>query len=130
MMKRHPYYIVFALSRRLVEGMGVLKAAMQQEGNCGISLFAAFPDLPKECSVLLTLSEDKRYADTLLQLKHPEQKEQCFWQDFWREADAKAAMRTVANTRMKLASEAFALPKTLTFLYMCGVGRLEYLNIE
>ena len=23
------------------------------------------------------------YADTLLQLKHPEQEEQCFWQDFW-----------------------------------------------
>ena len=130
MMKRHPYYIVFAMSRRLVEGMGVLKAAMQQEGNCGISLFAAFPDLPKECSVLLTLSGDKRYADTLLQLKHPEQEEQCFWQDFWQEADAKAAMRTVANTRMKLASETFALPKTLTFLEMCGVGRLEYLNIE
>lgn len=35
----------------------------------------------------------------------------------------------LANTRLKIGGQEFALPKTVSFLELFGAGRIEHLNI-
>ncbi|MCD8104830.1 MAG: FHA domain-containing protein [Lachnospiraceae bacterium] len=133
MMKQHPYYVVFALNRRLFEGMEMLKSAMQQDGNCGVGIFAIFDNVPKECSLLIKMSPkgtvEHPAEHTVVYLKQPEKKEDSFMLDSYDDALAERSMRKLANTSIGLVSRAYALPRTLTFLEMLGVGRIEHLDI-
>jgi len=133
MMKQHPYYVVFALNRRLFEGMEMLKSAMQQDGNCGVGIFAIFDNVPKECSLLIKMSPkgtvEHLAEHTVVYLKQPEKKEDSFMLDSYDDALAERSMRKLANTSIGLVSRAYALPQTLTFLEMLGVGRIEHLDI-
>ena len=130
MLKKHPYYVVFAFSRRLLESMEVLKTAVQHEKTCGVSLIAAFEDLPKECSLLIRLNDaaQERHSHTVVYLKQLDRADDHFTLDSCSSRAADRAMRDVANTKLKLVSQAYDLPKTITFLEMYGAGRLEHLD--
>lgn len=134
-LKKHPYYIVFATSKRLFDSMGVLQNAMQQEESCGISIFALFEDVPKECAVLLRINEEDggRYPDktehTITYLRQLDREDASFTMDSFDEKAFRKSMRDIANIRLKIISSAYALPKTYTFLEMFGAGRIEHLNI-
>ncbi|MCD7819598.1 MAG: type VII secretion protein EssC [Lachnospiraceae bacterium] len=133
MMKRHPYYIIFALSKRLFDSMEMLKTAMQQEKNCSVSILAVFDDVPKECSLLLNFNQGQEGITSgehsVVYLRNPDRKESSFVLDTYSHKLAEKSMREIANTSLKLVSQAYALPKTLTFLEMLGVGRMEHLDI-
>lgn len=127
----HPYYIVFALNKRLFEGMEVLKTAMQQNETCGVSVIACFEDLPKECSVLITLDDlnQQENSNIITYLKEIDKVDDRFHLDTYEDKIANRAMRTLANIELKVLSQANALPQSYSFLEMYSVGRIEHLNI-
>lgn len=134
-LKEHPYYLVFAASKGLFDSMEVLKGAMQQEENCGVSVFTVFDNVPKECDVLLKINEpgEEEYGETgectAVYFRQLDKEDDQFVPDLFEERAALESMADMANISLRLVTEAYTLPKTYTFLEMYGAGRMEHLNI-
>lgn len=118
--------MVFALSKRIFDSMEVLKDVLQEEKNCGVSVLAVFDDLPKECSKVFQLNPAGEHAVSFL--REMERADENFHFDPYEEEAAEASMKQLSNISLKMVSQAFSLPKTITFLEMYGVGRVEHLN--
>lgn len=127
-LKTRPYYVVFALSKKTADSMEILKEILQQENNCGLTLFAIYNDIPKESTALFTL--DSSGYNRITYLNRQEYTEQMFMMDPINLEQASSAASNLSNISLKMVSEAYSLPKTLTFLEMFGVGKVEHLNIE
>lgn len=128
-LKARPYYVVFALSKRILDSMEVLKDVMQQEENCGVCVIAAFEDVPKDCSILFELDGALKGQHRAVYLNQLEREDDLFQLDTYNPAWARQAMKQIANTSLKLGAQAYELPKTVTFLDMYGVGRLRQLQL-
>ena len=126
MLKRRPYYVVFAFDQKQYESLEILKDILLEDKNMGVSVVSACRNLPKECSKII-------YVDTLtnnrvIQIKDIDTADVFFSRDVYLESVAGQAMRKVANISVRNEKAAFTLPKMVTFLEMFGVGRIEYLN--
>lgn len=127
-LKERPYYMIFALNKKVFDSMEVLKDVVQQETNCGISVLTAFEDLPKECFTIFELH--KSGDNVLIHLKDLEEDDIYFELDSYERELAEKSMKKVSNTYLKVVSQVYSLPKMLTFLEMYGVGKIEHLNIQ
>ena len=125
-LRERPYYLIIALSKRLIGGIESVKQIMKQEQNIGVGVISVYANIPKECSLLLQIREDD--ACSITYLRQPDKKDLPFLKDNFDESLARASMRTLANTSLKLISQSFSLPKSLSFLEMFGVGKVEHLN--
>ncbi len=125
-LRERPYYVVFALSKKLFDSMEVLKEAMKNEKTCGVSIITVFDELPKECFQLVELNKDN--CNILTYLKEIERDDDKFSVDEVSEDALISGAKLMANTDLKVMSQSYALPKTLSFLEMFGVGRVEHLN--
>ncbi len=126
-LRQQPYYMVFALSKKIFDCMEILKEAMQQEKNCGVSVITAFNDMPKECMLLFDIRSSGDNA--IVYLKDIARKDDHFKMDRFDPCLAEMSMKKVANTYLKTITQAYSLPKTVTFLEMYHAGRVEHLNI-
>lgn len=125
-LKSRPYYVVFALSKKIFQSMEILKDVLQEEKNCGVSVLAMFDDLPKECSLIFNLAQSGEYS--VIHLKQLDRSGDQFSLDGFQERAAANSMRELANTHLKVVAQTYSLPKMVTFLEMFGVGRVEHLN--
>lgn len=126
-----PYYIVITLSKKLLDGVEIIKRAIEKEETIGLSLITGFPDVPKECSIILELNkeEEEGFVNNMIYVRELDKEDETFVLDDFDEKEALSSMRVLANTKLRLVSQAYSLPKTFTFLEMFGVGRIEDLNI-
>lgn len=125
-LKERPYYFVITLNKNITDSMEILKDVMQEDNNRGVSIVAAYDDLPKECTKIYRLNpEGKNLVD---HIKLIEKDYEYFQSDLFEQDAALACMRQIANTRLKLLSTEYSLPKVLSFLEMYGAGRVEHLN--
>lgn len=125
-LKTRPYYMVFALSKRIFDSMEVLKDVMQADKNCGVSVLAVFDDLPKECVKIFNLKSSGEHS--VVHLKQIEKTDKTFRMDNYDPVAANRSMKKISNTSLRVVTQAYSLPKTVTFLEMYGVGRIEHLN--
>lgn len=125
-LKKRPYYVILAFSKRIFDSMEILKPVVQEECSLGVSVVAIFNDLPKECSKIIRLNSTGEHS--VLYLRQIERKADTFQIDSYDMELAERSMRILANTKLKMITQAYSLPKTLTFLEMFGVGRVEHLN--
>lgn len=125
-LKERPYYVVFAWNRQIYESIEVLKMAAKEEKNVGVSVVTFFDEVlqsaheiihlhPKEANRITYLKESKSYGEE-------------FFFDELDTVQAEKMMRMMANIKLKLLQEAYALPKMITFLELFGVGKVEHLN--
>lgn len=125
-LKKRPYYVVIALDRRIFDSMEVLKEVMQLDKNIGVSVLTSFEDLPKECTKIISLNKERE--GTLSYISEIERENDVFAMD-WMDGDAmRRSMHRISNISLKMVSMAYSLPKSLSFLEMYGVGRVEYLD--
>ena len=105
--------------------------AIEKEETIGLSLITGFPDVPKECSIILELNkeEEEGFVNNMIYVRELDKEDETFVLDDFDEKEALSSMRVLANTKLRLVSQAYSLPKTFTFLEMFGVGRIEDLNI-
>ncbi|MBR4091331.1 MAG: type VII secretion protein EssC, partial [Mogibacterium sp.] len=126
-LKTRPYYVVFAFSKKLFDSMEILKDVIQQENSVGVSVITLFEDIPKECSLLFNINESG--YNSITHLKEISRADDHFRFDSYDPVSAAKGMKTVANTKLKTVSQAYSLPKSLSFLEMYRAGRVEHLNI-
>lgn len=125
-LQRRPYYVIIALSKRIYDSMEILKDVLKRNENCGVSILAALEDLPKECSKIFAITNSgEGTVQYLHDLEHPEEH---FKLEEYAPSSATQCVRMLANTRLKTGSQAYLLPKMVTFLEMFGAGRIEHLN--
>ena len=129
--KERPYYIVFALNKKLFDSVEVFKKAVQQDFSIGVSVITGFPDVPKECRVLLELNKQSgdKLVNDILYVKELDREDDYFVPDIFEAEDALKSMQILANTKLRLISQEYTLPKTISFLEMYDVGKIEDLNI-
>lgn len=126
-LKKRPYYFIFALDKRIFDSMELLKSVLQVECNIGVTILAAFDELPKECSKIFQMNDSGK--NEIIHLKQLERASDYFCLDSYDEAKCIEAMKRVANTSLKIVSQNNTLPKMVTFLEMLGVGCVEHLNV-
>ena len=126
-LNERAYYIVFSLNKKLFENAAILQTVMKQKNSLGVSIFAAHSDLPKECQVLLEINGEQN--NKIVYVADIDHKDEAFSLDVFDKDDAAYAMRVLANTKLRLISQAYSLPKSFDFLQMYGVGKIEDLNI-
>jgi S-DNA-T family DNA segregation ATPase FtsK/SpoIIIE len=125
-LKSRPYYFIFALDKKIFDSMEILKDIIQSEQNCGFSVLTVFDDLPKECTKIFDLHESGHHS--VIHLNNPEKADDFFTLDPIKPTAAMDAMRKISNINLKMLSQAYSLPKMISFLEMYGVGRVEHLN--
>ena len=126
-LKSRPYYVVFAYDQKLLEDMEVMKRAMRSDSSCGLSVITVFPEPPKECMQVIEMSSDGHGRISYIRdLEHAQDE---FVSD---DADIKIRRQDAAvlsNIVLRTRTQAAALPPSVMFLEMYGVGRIEHLNI-
>lgn len=125
-LKKRPYYVIFALEKKLLDGHEVIKDIIQSDENIGVSVIAAFDELPKEAKKIILLKSDGKniYRD----LTANGGDDISFSADQWNNDKFRELARTLANTSLKAATQVQEMPKMVTFLDMFQAGRLEQLN--
>ena len=126
-LKERPYYVIFALHKRVYDSAEVLKDILANENSTGVSVVAAFGDLPKECTKIIQMNAAGSHQ--IISLKQLDGENQEFRLDAYDPELAVMAEKKLAATRLKTISENFTLPKTYTVLEMFGVGKVEHLNV-
>ena len=126
-LRDRPYYVVFAMSKRVFDSMEVLKTVMQAEKTCGVTVITLFEDMPKDCSLLFNIDDSGN--NTIAYLREISRDDDYFALDDYDEYLADAGMKRVANLSLKNITQAYSLPKSLSFLEMFKAGRIEHLNV-
>lgn len=125
-LKKRPFYLIFALDKKLLESHEFLKELLQDDHNIGTSVIAAFDDLPKEAQKIITLNSPGQNICTTMSAGGGE--DVFFSADELAETENAEVMHLLANTSLKTISQAQELPKMVTFLQMFGAGKIEQLN--
>lgn len=126
-LKRRPYYVVFAADKRLFDTMEILKDVLNADQNIGVSIVAAFENIPKECTKVFQMNATGQ--NFVSYIKQPERENDCFSLDPVDDEKIQSSMLALANISLRFLAQTYALPKTYTFLEMFGVGRVEHLNV-
>lgn len=125
-LRKRPYYLVFALDKKLLDSHEFFKETLQSSRNNGISIVVAGDELPKETQTIITLSDEQNNTCTALGANGGEDTH--FAKDSCNSRQIETIMRMLANTSLKAVAQAQDMPKTLTFLEMYQCGRIEQLN--
>lgn len=125
-LKERPFYMIFALDKKLVDSIEYLKDILALEQCHGVALLAAYDDLPKECKKIFHLKSQGVHS--VIPLRPGEGGEIPFQMDFCATAPAMQNMKLQANLSLKADAQTYELPKMVTFLEMFRAGRVEHLN--
>lgn len=125
-LKKRPYYIIFALDQKLFDGHEIFKQILQTDMNPGVSVVTAYGVLPKECQKIITLDPPNKNICTTMGIDGGEDEQ--FAMNPIREDQGWLTMRMLANTSLKKINQAQTMPKMVTFLEMFRAGRIEQLN--
>lgn len=123
-----PYYVIFSMSKSLADRTEVMKEILALKKNIHISLISVYEelkDLPRECSMVIDLSQAH---GRLFDQNDISGKSTDFAPDIDPTKDPKLLSVRLANTSLDTLAANFSLPKTITFLEMLGVSRVEHLN--
>lgn len=123
-----PYYVIFAVNRKLSVRSDVLKhiCSLKNLGISVVTLFDNIESLPKECSIVVELDgmNGKIFDKDNVSGEIVE-----FDPDIVPTGDLMAISKKLMNIELDERDTAGRLPNMLTFLEMYGVGRIEHLNI-
>lgn len=126
-LKERAYFFVLSLDKQLQDCMEILKTCSQLDENCGMTLLSIFDDIPKDCSLQISLVDSGIHS--VVNLRDIEQDDQTFIFDPIDYTANKLSLRAISNTVLKTVGEAYVLPKAISFLEMFSVGNIAHLNV-
>ena len=124
-LKNRPYYIVFALDKKLLDSHEVLKEILRSDEEHGITIITAHNELLKESQKIISLEQDKNVCTTM---SADGGEDVQFQMDACQVQEMDEVLRLLANTSLKTVNQAQEMPKMVTFLEMFRAGRIEQLN--
>ncbi len=127
-MKKHPYFLIVSLDKSLLDGIEFLKEYYKTEKSKGISVLTCFPRALKDCKALIKIRKDK--PNSVNYVEDLEKPRQIFSLDRYDRSKKQKCIRRLSNIRLAISSEMMSLPKSISFLEMFKVRRIEELNIQ
>ncbi|MCM1307730.1 MAG: type VII secretion protein EssC [Butyrivibrio sp.] len=123
------YYTVIAVSKELTEQCSAVSDILEMQerkGFCVITAYDEMKNLPKECSMVTSLSDGQGmlYDRNSLSVNRVN-----FVQDYTDFQKTESILMKIAGYELDLQRGKYALPEMLTFLDMFNVGKIEHLNI-
>ncbi len=123
-----PQFIIFSMNKKLATRAEMIKKLLAQKKNLHISIvefYDKITSIDKECSMVvdLTDSEGRLYDKNDISGKST-----AFHPDIYPDQNLLELSTQLANVPLDTIASGFKLPKTLTFLEMFGVGKVEHLN--
>lgn len=125
-LKKRPFYLIIALDKKIYDSMDVLKDVFCCEKNVGIGILTVFPEVPKDCMKIFDLSDKGLHR--IIHIRDADKKDVCFSMDICDPYKERQSMKTISNLYLKVIQDGYTLPKTVTFLEMFQVGKVEHLN--
>ena len=125
-LQSRPYFVVFAFDKHMLDSMEFIKELMQKNKNYGLSLLTVFEDMPKECSHVFNIQGVEN--NNLVFLKDIDHELDSFTIDHVNSELAHKSLSAISNISLKSSKESYALPKSVSFLEMFNVGKIEHLN--
>ncbi len=123
-LKEKPFFVVVALDKKLYDAVEAMKDVLKQDDCIGVAVVAGFPELPKECTKVFQLKPSQNMTTYI---KEPDHYRELFTVDRIEEQKKTRALMRMASINLPSGSAAYLLPKTVTFLEMFGVGKVEHL---
>lgn len=123
-----PYYIIFSMSKNLAVRAEMIKQILAKKENIHMSIITLYDELkrlPKECSMVIELSNEK---GKLFDKDDISGKSIEFVPDIYLSGDLHELSVKLSNTQLDTLATGFKLPRMITFLEMFGVGKVEHLN--
>mgnify|MGYP005762473009 CR=1 FL=1 len=123
-----PHYVVIAADAQLAYKTGIFSRIHECPEGVGISCLTIadhLMDLPKECSAVVELAEEK---SILYDRRNHSRRKTEFCPEGIGKADLDGAAAILANIVVDSGNAILPLPTMLTFLEMNGVGKTEHLN--
>lgn len=125
-IKKRPYYVVFALNKKTFDGHEIFKEILSKDFNIGVSVITAFDFLVKESQKIITLDSSEKNVSTTMGLDGGD--DEYFAVDEVTSEQITQALHTISNISLKKITQTQSMPKMVTFLEMFNVGRIEQLN--
>lgn len=123
-----PYFIIFALNKAIADRAEFIKQILNEKENIHFSIVSfcdELRNLPKECSMVVELSEDN---GRLFNKNDISGKSVEFIPDISLTNDPLKMSVKLANIPLNTLANGYRLPSMITFLQMFGVGKVEHLN--
>lgn len=123
-----PYYMILAFDQNLANKADMLKLLYRQKSGVNVSVLSfceKIVQLPKECT---TVVEIKDSVGRIFNKKDISDERVNFMPDIYIRGSLKPICLQLANTFLDIQDTTYNLPKTLTFLELYKVGKIEHLN--
>lgn len=125
-LKNRPYFVIFALDKKLFDSHEVFKEFLQADTNRGVSVVVTHDALPKESQKIITLNLTQNNVCTTMGVDGGEDE---IFETEWIDSNrVREITHKLANTSLKKINQAQVMPKMITFLEMFNKGRIEQLN--
>ncbi|MEG2321968.1 MAG: type VII secretion protein EssC [Bacilli bacterium] len=124
-----PYYVIITDDFASIRNLEIIRSVLSQKINCGFSLIInnqKLLGLPNECTCFITINNKIKSTIFGNELIVNKQKE--FTADSINIMEMVPLCAKVANIPIELDKEKYYLPKSISFLEMFDVGKVEQLN--
>lgn len=124
-----PYYLIITDDFKTARDIEIIKNVLDQKSNCGFSLFILndkLTNLPNECMNFICIGHNNRgviFEDELVT-----NKQRKFIADYDDTLDLTECAIKLANIPIDTVKDEVSFPKSISFLEMYNVGKVEQLN--
>lgn len=124
-----PYYLVINDNYKMAKNISIVNYITKEELNCGFSLVIlekSMKNLPNRCETFISVLDTD---SCIFEQELNNQQQKRFIADYSKNLDMNLVTFNLANIPISITDEKYELPKTISFLEMYGVSKVEQLNI-
>ena len=123
------YYLIINDNFKLFKNIGIINLISKEEINCGFSLLLfekSMKNLPTSCETFVNILDTE---SGVFEKELNNQRQQIFKAEYEKNLNMMELSFKLSNIPINIVDEKYVLPKSLPFLEMYGVSKIEQLNI-
>lgn len=127
----NPYYLIIVDNLKVARNLGIVNSVLGQTNNKGFSLLIRndnLSNLPNECTTFISIGGKDGANSGFFENELVANKQKTFVAELNRDIDMKQVAKHLFNIPIKMTQGKGELPKTVSFLEMYNVGKVEQLN--
>ena len=124
-----PYYLIITDNYHMYRDIEIINDVLKQPTNIGFGLMIMSPklqNLPSECKNFINVNPD---ISGIFESEISQGHQQEFKTEFCDKVDVNECIRRISNIPIEFNDEEKQLPKSISFLEMYGVGKIDQLNV-
>lgn len=124
-----PYYIVINDNYKMAKNISIINYITKEELNCGFSLIIiekSMKNLPNRCETFVNVLD---IDSCIFEKELNNQQQKRFIAEYSKDLNMTELAVKLSNIPISVIDEEYVLPKSISFLEMYGVSKIEQLNI-